>query len=789
MNAQARYILVAWILLLGVLGSAVIQAPFTTDMSVFLPRSPKPEQQILVDQLRDGVASRLLMVGIAGSDAPTRAQLSRTLAERLGRVDAFTRVDNGAVPINRLDQAYVWRNRYLLSPTVSTAQFSEKGLHAALTQDLDVLRSDMEPLMKEAIAHDPTGEARHLVTALFEGKARRLCDGVWCSADGTRALLLLQTRAPGFDIDAQEKALAAIHAAFQEPRMAQRPTNDARLLVSGPGSFAVRTRDEMKHDVSHYSGVALALILGLLLWVYRSPRILLLTLAPVLTATLGGLAAVTLVFGAVHGITVGFGITLIGESIDYAIYLFVQSSADVQPGATLHRIWPTLRRGALVSVCGFSTMMCSGFPGFAQLGLFTVVGIGLALGVTRFVLPTLMFTSTTGHRARVLDIKAPAWLTDGRLPRAVLIAATCTGLLCVGLQAGHLWQPELMSLSPLSAADQAIDRQLRDDMGAPDARYLVMATGATEDDALDLSGRVSVRLQTLITQGRLQGFDAPDRYLPSRASQALRRAALPAAEVLSPALHTALVGLPFKAETFTPFLRDVAAAREAPALSRQSLEGTAIALKVGALLLGQPDKTLAVLPLRGVRDAVSIAAAVKTFAAQQGVAVVFLDLKAESDALLSHYRHEALALNGYGLIVITGLLLIFFRSPKRVAQILAPLLVATVLTVAILVWPHGRLSIFHLFGLLLIIAVGSNYCLFFQNAAMAGAKHSTTLASLLIANACTVIGFGALSFSRIPVLRDLGETVALGTALSLIAAMILTPAAQGAAPELPGGGD
>ena len=44
------------------------------------------------------------------------------------------------------------------------------------------------------------------------------------------------------------------------------------------------------------------------------------------------------------------------------------------------RIWPTLRLGVLTSICGFSAMLFSGFTGFAQLGLFTIVGLVVALG-------------------------------------------------------------------------------------------------------------------------------------------------------------------------------------------------------------------------------------------------------------------------------------------------------------------------------------------------------------------------------------------------------------------------
>ena len=58
---------------------------------------------------------------------------------------------------------------------------------------------------------------------------------------------------------------------------------------------------------------------------------------------------------------------------------------------------------------------------------------------------------------------------------------------------------------------------------------------------------------------------------------------------------------------------------------------------------------------------------------------------------------------------------------------------------------------------------------------MAGVLRGATLGSLLVANLCTVLGFGALSFSRLPVLYDIGHTVAIGTALSLVAAVVLAP--------------
>jgi predicted exporter len=43
--------------------------------------------------------------------------------------------------------------------------------------------------------------------------------------------------------------------------------------------------------------------------------------------------AVSLGFGSVHGITLGFRCDVIGEGVDYAIYLFTQTEPSTPPAA------------------------------------------------------------------------------------------------------------------------------------------------------------------------------------------------------------------------------------------------------------------------------------------------------------------------------------------------------------------------------------------------------------------------------------------------------------------------
>jgi len=225
-------------------------------------------------------------------------------------------------------------------------------------------------------------------------------------------------------------------------------------------------------------------------------------------------------------------------------------------------------------------------------------------------------------------------------------------------------------------------------------------------------------------------------------------------------------------------VQEVEQARRAPLLSEADLGGTSLGRAVDALLLKSPAGWSALLPV-SARDSGDLppqaVEAVRSAVAASGVRAELLDLKGEADRLYADYLLNAVRLACVGLIAIVALLAIALRSPTRVLRVLAPLLLA-VLTVAAMLAAAGRaLTILHVVGMLLIVAVGSNYALFFDRAATHPREGSVPLilASLLTANLATVIAFGALAFSSVPVLADLGSTVAPGTLLALLFAATL----------------
>ena len=768
----------AWALLVLVAAGIAARATYTADLSAFLPRRASPTQRLLVEQLRAGPAAHLIIAAIEGGDAATRARVSAQLATLLRSDAAFVAVDNGDAAQLEHDRKFLFGQRYLLSAAVTPQRFTADGLRSAIGDSLALLASPEGLSLKPLFTRDPTGELFAIVESLGAGQAPHTSAGVWSSADGARALLLVQTRAAGSDTDGQQAACRALERAFTAALAALPPAARAelRLRMSGPPVFAVVARATIRGEVLRLSSISALLIAALLLAVYRSPPALALTFVPVASGALAGIAAVALGFHAVHGITLGFGITLIGEAVDYSLYLFIQAAADFR-----RSVWPTIRLGVLTSICGFAALLPSAFPGLAQLGLYSIAGLAAAALVTRFVLPAWLPRVGAIRDLTPLGESLLRLLTALRPVRAALLLPPLLALALLLAHRGALWSRELSALSPIPAALRSLDDRLHADAGVSDMRYVVVASAQDQEGALSAAQAVTARLAPLVDAGVIGAVESPSEYLPALVTQRARQGSLPPAPELQARLGQALVELPVRAARLQPFVADVEHARRAPLLTRADLAGTSFARAVDALLVRGAAGWSALLQLSAAGPgalAAGAVAQVRAALAQEGPRAVLLDLEGEADRLYTGYLTEALQLALVGIIAIVLLLLLTLRSMLRVARVVAPLLLAVVTVAGLLVATGHVLTILHVVGMLLIAAVGSNYALFFDRISQAPPQGSVplTLASLLIANLATVTAFGVLACSSVPVLRDLGSTVAPGAFLALLFAALLAPA-------------
>ena len=785
---RSRLLAVAlWALSILAAIGITVRTHFVADLSAFLPRSPSAEQAVLLDQLRSGIAARLVLIGIEGGTPEARSSASLTYAKTLRTSGLFDAVHNGDNSAFEATGKFLFEHRYLLSPAVDAQRFTVDGLRAGIDDATSLLGTPAGGAIKSVILRDPTGETVRMAESMLPTQAPKSEGGVWSSRTAPRAVLIATTHADGGDLDAQERALTLLRTSFA-PYEAQ----GLRLLVSGSGSFAVASRAQIKSEVERLAIAGGVAIIALLLVAFGgSLRTLVTALLPVATGVLAGIATVSLVFGNVHGITLGFGTTLIGEAVDYAIYYLIQARTPpgAQPGGGAQRwlgaSWPTVRLGLLTSVCGFAALLFSGFPGLAQLGVFSIAGLVGAAFTTRYVFTVIAPDGAPGMGLRQRLGHAVGWCTDV-LPRLrwPLVAVTVIALITLALLPSP-WRGDLSSLSPAGADKMKLDADLRADVGATDAGTLIAVSAPDEASALAQAEAIGSRLDKLIDSGAIAGYESPARVLPSPATQKARQQSLPDAETLRTRLAQATVDGPLPADRLGPFIADVQAARTQPLVTRASLQGTPLAGAIDALLIaGSGDRPwralLSLQPGAKPLDAAQLRAAIADVPAARVVAI-----KPELDALYARYLHEATLQALLGALAVCALLLLHLRSWRRLWRIAQPVTAAVLIVLAVLSAAGVALGILHLVGLLLSVAIGSNYALFFdqirdqQDRQPPGTKlaiDNDTLASLALANLTAVISFCLLAISSIPALYAIGEVVAPGILLSLLlsAAFIAT---------------
>ena len=776
-------VLVLWAAAVVLAVLQITRTTFTADLSAFLPATTDAQQRVLIDQIKSGAPARTLFIGIAGGSLDARVAASRQLAAAMRASGRFDQVSNGDNDAWAAVGRWMFDRRYLLSPAVVPGHFSAEGLRVAFDETLSLLGTPAGEAIKPLLDQDPTGEVQRIAEAMIPVNSPRTEQGVWVARDGSRALILAGTRVPGADLDGQAAAIALVRQAFAT--QADGAAKGLTLQMSGAPVFAVDSRTQIQHEAEWLALAGTVLMSTLLLLAFASLAALGAAMLPVATGVVVGIAAVSLVFGGVHGATLGFGSTLIGEAVDYAIYYLIQARGREGPGWRhwLVHGWPTVRLGLLTSVCGFAALVFSGFPGLAQLGVFSIAGLLGAATTTSWLLPVLMPDGARGvGLRRQLGRLARAGVRLLPRTRALWLVLGAASLLLVW-QRSDLWKAELSSLSPVSKQALALDASLRADMGSSDSGALVVVQAPDAQTLLQRTEAASARLDRLVDERVIAGFDSVTRFLPSVRTQRQRLAALPDTATLQAALVQATRDGPLKAARLAPFVAAVEAARQRPVDTPARVKGSAIAPLVDALLMQRADGSWsALLPLQPIGAAVDT---VRVGAALQGLPETqVLDIGSELGRLYDRYLGEARTQALLGALGVVLLVAFWLRSPRRVLSVCQPLLLAVVLTLGGLALLHVPLGILHLVGLLLVVAVGSNYALFFDLLRDDAGSSDDTLASLLLANTTTVLSFGLIAMSQIPALSAIGRVVAPGALLALLLAAAFAPRPARSGPAL-----
>lgn len=766
LTRSALSILALWVALLaGLTWFVQRHLQIGADLRLFLPSPSTPEQQLLLEEIGEGPASRVLVIALEGAPPEQLADTSRALVESLQSNPHFLLATNGEMSLDAISDELL-AYRYLLSPTLDATPLDARYLHAELLERARDLGSPAGAFLEPWLPRDPTLELLKVLQRWRPMQEPNRLFDVWFDRDGRRALLLAQTEAAAFDPDQQRLALTELDRAFNQAAAG----NDIKMTVSGAGKFSVLMEQRTRSEAQALGTAATIGMILLLLIAYRRVGSVILSALPLASAGLAGLATVSALFGTVHGITLAFGFTLIGVAQDYPIHLLSHVHANRTPGAVAKELWPTLATGVASTCIAYLTFFFSGVIGLAQVACFTVAGLAVAGFATRFVLPALMEPPARDFGDSPLLNRM--WTRMERLPRPYWagVVAISGSIAAVLLAPQPFWENDLSKLTPVPNDLLLQDQQLRAELGAPDVRYLLVITAEDTEYALERLESLDGSVRKLVDDGAITGYDHAARYVPTAQAQRQRQARLPEPRILRADLQAAVENTPFRRDVFEPFLADVERARHLRLLTVDRLRDSPLGVSVETLLAEHDQRTTALVTFSGVQDV----SALRALASNAGPGVTLLDTKDASEALVANQRSEILWSLSVAALLLAGVVAFSLRKASRVYRVLAPMALTTVLIVGVLQASGVSLTLFHLISLILAAGLGLDYALFFERAADDPAAQRRTLHALLFCSASTLMVFALLASSSLPVLRAIGVTVSLGVISNFILALLLT---------------
>jgi hopanoid biosynthesis associated RND transporter like protein HpnN len=604
-------------------------------------------------------------------------------------------------------------------------------------------------------------------------------------------------------------------------------TTGATVRVTGDAALGYEELESASSGAGRAGIAALIMVTGVLWLALRSFALVLATLVTLIVGLALTAGFATLAIGQLNLISIAFAVLYIGLAVDYGIHLSLRYrellAREPDRRRALHGavndMAGSLALCAVSTAAGFYAFLPTAFTGVSELGLIAGTGMFINLGLSLFLLPSLLLLLPAPPPQRPLP---PGSLLHTLSQLPVRQAPAVRGLALGLAVAGLLLLPQLgFDRNPLNLRDPdsesvATLQALLKESPTPPLNITVTVPGA--DAAAELATRLRalpevrdvVTLADILPQptpGQLAQIEELDILLGGTLQLA---PATPAgADATVAALEDLRRQLSAQTGALVAGLAELLATLESlPADSRDAL-----LLRLEQRLLGWLPMNLELLAraleapwsagapppaaLRArwenadglqrlavyAREDINDNAALRRFVeAVQGVAPEATDEPVLSlragDAVVAAFT-QAFAL---ALALITLILFALFREARPVLLIITPLLLAALATSMVMALASIPFNFANVIALPLLLGIGVDSGIHMVARARRDPAlrqrplASSTARAVLFSGLTTVCSFGNLLWSSHPGTASMGLVLSVGTALTLAAMLVVLPA-------------
>ena len=574
-------------------------------------------------------------------------------------------------------------------------------------------------------------------------------------ADG-KSWVLLRARTTGnaFDMKLPLQVAELLETSREEAAQA-----DVQLLAASGLLYAANGQQQATREMTWVGGGATVGILLLLLLAFRRWRVVL-AFVPVLVGMLFGAVACVALFGHMHVMTLVLGSSLIGVAVDYPLH-YLSKSWSLKPWHS----WPALRLTlpgltlSLITSCiGYLALAWTPFPALTQIAVFSAAGLLGAYLSSVCLLPALF---------KGVDLRPAQWpltvseyllkLRETLLKHAstpvllALLIAFCVGGL-LKLDSKNDIRQWVGAPQQLTDEAQAIARIT----GYQPTSQFFLVRATNQEELLERQTALSDRLDQLVNLEKLQGYLSLNQLVSQPSEQLQVREALQKlAQFWQPLLD---LGVPAEA-----LHAEVTKLQALPTQDIDAALAGPLAEPYRPLWLGPTDDggVAAMVSLQGLNNP-----ALLQIQARDLPGVELVDRLGELNSVFAATQISAAELKLASCVLIVLVLILPFGLGGALRIVALPLL-AALCSLASLGWLGQPLTLFSLFGLLLVTAISVDYAILMREQ-VGGA--AVSLLGTLLAALTTWLSFGLLAVSSTPAVSNFGLSVSLGLAFSFMLA-------------------
>jgi hypothetical protein len=625
------------------------------------------------------------------------------------------------------------------------------------------------------------------------------------SKDHRSLLIITQPRESAVDYQFAEQMMAWMRRTIRATT-ADAAFRDAGLRVTPAGAYVYAEQDRqfIQKNIRLISLISIVGNLVLCLLVYPRIPLFLLSLLPTSLGILWTTGVASYYPGEVNLISMSFIAILAGLGDDQVVHFFNRVPQEwVNTGSlegaltrTFQLTGPSILFCILTASVATASLALSSFKVLAEFGFILTVGMFMMMVHTLLTVPALMRLWWRFSKPR-----APETITFRFLPfvtrhtvnfvgrHARLVAGIAAGAFVLSL--ASLPMVRMSAKIEISRGEDnpaiAGQRRLSAAFGIEGSPEVLLLSGSQEE-VLRRSEELTSRLESYQRSGLVRTVFTPTTMVPSRRTQAERRAALSGVdfEAAALAVEASIRDNGFRREPFQPFLEHL---RELGRVAPPVTVETATAYVPAGLLDNSIRKTaageyLAAIAYYGTDpDATEVIPGdvLRTWRRQCGPFIDFSFNKINRD-MQSHIlgdSRRALLLTAFGILLIVYL---SFRNLRDSLLVVLPIVFAISATFAVLLLFRHRFSFMSVTAIPLIIGIGiDNGIHLIRRYRETGDRSILEVAqasgaALIQSNLTTMVGFGALTASTFAPLAEMGLVTVLGVSLALAAALIAVPA-------------